>query len=155
MSFPQTVADALVLARLAFERGVDILPPGARQPVADTFEEYRRDPRGSLKRKELEIFFNHSPSKQIEIEKDREVDSFLDGASRRIATKSAYLRKAALLILAFPPDGRTPKARQPVDRSQPRPRPRTQAELNGLAEGNRQRAEAARRRREARTADRV
>ena len=106
MSFPQTVADALVLARLAFERGVDILPPGDRQPVADTFEEYRRDPRGSLKRKEFEIFFNHSPSKQIEIEKDREVDSFLDGASRRIATKSAYLRKAALLILAFPPDER-------------------------------------------------
>jgi hypothetical protein len=155
MSFPRTVADALVLARLAFERGVDILPPGPRQPVADTFEEYRRDPRGSLKRKEAEVLFNHGSSKQIEVEKDREVDSFLDGSSRRITTKSAYLRKAALLILAFPPDGLTPKARQPAQSYQKRPRPRTTQELRGLAEGNRQRAEAARQRREAKVADRV
>jgi hypothetical protein len=105
-----------------------------------------------LKRKESETFFNHGPSKQIEVEKDREVDSFLDGSSRRITTKSAYLRKAALLILAFPPDGRTPKARQPVRRYQPRPR--TPQELAGLARGNAKRAEEARRRKEAKVAAR-
>ena len=141
------MADALVLARLAFERGVDILPPGARQPVADTFEEYVRDPRGSLNRKEQETFYGHGPSRQIEIEAAREVDSFLDGAKRKSTKKSVYLRKAALLILAFPPDGRTPKARQPMQRYQRPVRPRTEAELRGLAEGNRQRSEAAQKRR--------
>jgi hypothetical protein len=92
------------------------------------------------------------PSREIELELEGELQSYLDGNVRRILVSSIYARLIRLAIVAHPLEAPPLKARSPAAqfKTAKRPvRPRTPAELRGLAVGNAKRAEAARLRREA------
>jgi hypothetical protein len=108
----------------------------------------------SVSRQECMAIFGHGMTRQILIEKAGEVESYLDGANRRISTESVCRRLIALAIMSHPLDGPELKARQPVARYQKRRREPTRAELEGLRKGNEGRALEAARKREAH-ADRV
>jgi hypothetical protein len=103
----------------------------------------------SVSRAECMLIFGHGMTRQILIEKAGEVESFLDGANRRISTASICRRLIALAILSHPVDGPELKARQPAKRYAKRRREPTPAELEGLRRGNEGRREGAARKREA------
>jgi hypothetical protein len=147
-------------AALILEHGADAIPTSPHaQPLIDHalawYREKQRLNALSESRKGCMSVFGHGQTRQIWIEQAGEVESYLDGGARRISAASICRRLIALALLSHPLDGPERKARLPAARYQRRPRERTEGELRGLAEGNRQRAEMARRRREAQTADRV
>ena len=72
---------------------------------------------------------------------------YQDGGQLRITRRSAYNRKIALLIESNPVGQSRPKIRKVPSAFKKKPRPRTEAELEGLRRGNARRAEEARLRR--------
>lgn len=151
------IVTAYATAAIIFSGGLGAAPVSPRaEPLIDYALAWYRDKQRlntlSVTRRECMLVFGHGMTRQILIEQAGEVESYLDGGVRRISTASVCRRLIALALLSHPVDGPELKARQPVRRYRAGPRPRTPAELNGLAEGNRQRAEAARQPREARGA---
>jgi hypothetical protein len=123
-------------------------PQGLRQ-VHDLISAYVAEPAPSLSRKGSQTRGNWGPSTQIAKENRGDLDSYLDGAVRRITAASLYRHLIALVIASRTADGEPVKARYPTRRYRPRVRPRTQAELDGLAKANEGRRLAAQARREA------
>jgi hypothetical protein len=153
------MAAALAQARLIMTHGLDAVPTSAsaRALIAndiDWLEEQKRQGRDSQSRKEVQTIFGFGPSKGLQVEAT-ELESFLDGTIRRITNDSICARKIALKLLSHPVDGGEAKARQPANRYRVGPRPRTPAELAGLAKGNAKRAADAQQCREAREATRA
>jgi hypothetical protein len=133
------------------EADLDILPEGLRAAVAVLVKERDNAELGDFSRAQSMTFFGHGLSKQIQIETTAEVVTYLDGGKKRIERRSAFNRKIRLLIASNPVGAPQPKIREVptafVNKPK-KPRPRTEAELAGLAKGNeRRRAEAEERRR--------
>ena len=93
-------------------------------------------------------FFGFGSTRLLKAERDGEVESYVDGGTRRIPLASICKRQIALALLSFPLGGDGPKTRVPQQLiRKPAPRARTAAELRGLEIGNaRRREEAARKR---------
>jgi hypothetical protein len=102
-------------------------------------------------RKTAQAVLGCSQSKLLRLEAKQEIESFLDGAVRKISAFSVARYMVACAIATYPVDGPELKVRKPAKRYQKKPRPRTEAEKRGLAIGNAQRHEEkeARKRREA------
>lgn len=154
MSRSNVMAAALEQAAVVLEHGPDAVPMSlqARSLGAGAIEWLGKQTGASVSRKASQEIFDHSSTRQIEVELAGEVESFLDGSMRKISVKSIARRLIALALLSHPLDGEPAKARQPAKRYQKRPRERTAAELEGLRKGNEQRAREARKRREAASA---
>jgi hypothetical protein len=128
--------------------------PNAQPLIARAIEWRRRQPRFGLPRKEVMALYGHGLTRQLAIEANGEVQTFLDGGKRLITADSIAIRLIALAILSHPLDGPALKVRQPPGRYQRQPRQRTDAELADLRKGNRKRSEAAQKNREAKAAAR-
>jgi hypothetical protein len=107
------------------------------------------DPEPSMSRPGSMTFHGHGLSKELQLEASKQLVTFTDGGKKRVLKRSAYNRLIWLLIQSNPPDQPQPKIRAVETRFKKKaPRPRTEAELRGLAVGRSRAAEAARRRRE-------
>jgi hypothetical protein len=84
---------------------------------------------------------------QIEREANGDIDSFVDGAARKITVKSIYRYLIRRVIETFPVDGPPKRGRNPVTGFKRKRRAPTQAELDALARANTQRRLAAEARR--------
>jgi hypothetical protein len=141
------------------EYNPDNLPEGLSEPVrAEAVALIKeRDIPGApdFTRTEHQVFGHHGSSKEIQIEARGEVVVYTDGGQLRITRRSAFNRRLRLLLESNPPGQPRPKIREVKTAFRKKARPRTLAELRGLAAGNAKRAaEAAQRRleREAKTA---
>jgi hypothetical protein len=160
-----TLVKALIFAAYAtaaiiFASGLGAAPVSPRsEPLIDYAITWYREKQRlgilSVSRQECMLIFGHGMTRQILIEQAGELESYLDGANRRISTASVCRRLIALAILSHPLDGPERKARRPAGRYQKHRREPTPQELAGLQRGNAQRAEDARKRREAKVAARV
>jgi hypothetical protein len=144
----------------AIARGLDATPPNPNaQPIIDRAVDWRRrEPRFGIPRKEVMALFGHGMTRQLVIEADSEVQTFLDGGKRLITADSVAIRMIALALLSHPAGGPPLKIRQPPGRYRKRRREPTPAELAGLAKGNegrRLKAQEDQRHREAKAAARV
>jgi hypothetical protein len=129
-SLPEPLRSAVV-ARLQQEDAEPL-----RTTIADCIRERDADPRGSLSRVEHQIFGGFGQSKEIEIEENGEVVVYTDGGKVRIEKNSAYHRKIRLLIESNPAGQLRVKIRKSKTAFKKQPRPRTEAELRGLAKAN-------------------
>jgi hypothetical protein len=107
----------------------------SRSTIAWFIQQAENDPAASFSRAQCMDFFGHGLSKQLEIEASGELVVFMDGGKRRIEKRSAYLRLIRLIIESNPPDAPVPK-REVKTRFRKKIRPRTAAELEGLAKAN-------------------
>ena len=125
--------------------------------VEDLAAKWKADPRLAVPRKTARVMLGDAGgTKEIQLENDGEVDSFLDGAIRLVTTASIYRYLIRQAIASHPLDEPAAKVRHPkaqFRRAKATPRRRTEAELRGLAIGNARRAEEARKRRAAKEAD--
>jgi hypothetical protein len=137
----------------------EIFPPAdlpALSPIGEAMVAAIRareaaDGRISVSRKTACEMLGIGPSREIELELEGQLHSYLDGSVRRVLVASIYASLIRLAVAAHPLEA-PPKARLPEGRFKAvkRPaRPRTEAELRGLEIGNAKRAEEARLRREA------
>jgi hypothetical protein len=129
------------------------LSPIARPMVEELLRQKASDPRLSVTRQECMRIDPHGQSKQIQLEQAAEYQVFNEGGVKRILTGSIYDRMIRNIIATYPADAPPAKVRESKSAFRKKPRRRTPAELRGLAEGNRQRAEAARARREAKQSE--
>jgi hypothetical protein len=121
----------------------------ARRIVADLLAKQKAESRPALSRKDAGALLGVGVTKLLQLEAAGKLDGFLDGASRRITTASLYRYLIGQVIKSHPVDGPAVKVRQPPKqfRRAKAPRPRTEAELDGLRRGNeRRRLEAQARR---------
>jgi hypothetical protein len=125
------------------------LDPARMRMVGDLGAAYAAEPAPTLSRAEAMGRTGWSLSTLIKRENSGAVDSFLDGASRRITTISLYRCLANAVVDSRGEDGAARKARQPAKRFRRQARPRTQAELDGLKKVNQIRRLEALKRREA------
>jgi hypothetical protein len=116
--------------------------------IADIRARHACDVRISVSRKISQEMLGIGATRQIELEAEGSLCSYLEGGQRRILVSSIYARLVALAIKSHPLAGAA-KARQPAKRFSQKTRVRTPAELRGLAIGNARRAEEAKLRREA------
>ena len=149
----KAMAAALKTAAVLFDGGVDAVPtsPRAQKMIAEVFDWYceQKEKSQSLSRRETLAFFGFGLTRLLKAEQDGELESYIDGGTRRYPLASICKRQIALALLSFPLDGDDPKARVPGQLFRKQPRARTEAELRGLAIGNAKRREdAARKRRE-------
>ena len=147
------MAAALKTAAIIVDNGVDAVPtdPRARKLIDDTFawgdEESKKTK--SKSRQETMTFFGCGLTRLLKMERDGELESYVDGGTRRYPLASICKRQIALALLSYPLDGDAPKARVPQQLIRKRPsRPRTENELRGLAIGRAKVREEARKRRE-------
>jgi hypothetical protein len=117
--------------------------------VADIRERQARDPRVMVSRKVSQEMLGIGPSRQIELEAEGVLHSYLDGSGRRVLVSSIYARMIAQAIASHLLNGPPARFRQPSKRFSHKPRPRTESELEGLRKGNERRREEARARRAA------
>jgi hypothetical protein len=154
----EALAVALALGEVIIDRNVDDagvpLTRVARSIAVDTINWLGNAPL-DLSRVETRHVSNVKATKELELEAAGIFEAYADGTRMRVTTRSIARRRIALAILSHPVDGPRPKIRQPSGRFQKTIRPRTAAELAGLARGNAKRAEEARRRREAKAAIRA
>jgi hypothetical protein len=150
---------ALRVAEIILKDGIDAAPihPLALPHVVAAVDWLDRQISPFLTRKMAQEVIGCSQSKLLRLEAKGELESFLDGAIRKISAFSIARRMVALAIMSHPVDGPELKARKPAKRYQKSPRVRTPAELRGLAIGNARRHEekAARKRGEAKAAVRA
>jgi hypothetical protein len=155
---------ALPQAALVMERGPDAAPlsPRARSLALDALEWLREQKSFSVSRKTSQEIFDHSATRQIEVELAGELESYLDSGVRKIPVTSIARRLIALAIASHPVDGEPTKARQPKARFKKQHRESTPQELAALKRANDARAEGKQRRlledkqrREAKVAARV
>jgi hypothetical protein len=114
--------------------------------VADIRAMQAADPAASKSRKEAGLIINCGQTKVIKLEKAGLLHRYTDGSSVRITTASIY--EYLIACAAAPPR----KVREPAAKfrhAKKAPRPRTEAELEGLRKGNAKRAAEAQARRAA------
>ena len=145
----------LALAETILQHGVDAVdtPPSSllRSVAADSINWLGSVP-PDLPRKEAYRAAVVGATKGGQLEADGVFEAFNDGTRVRITSRSIARRRLALVILSRPPDGRPRlKIREPRARFQKVPRPRTEAELEGLRKANAARAREAEQRREGKT----
>jgi hypothetical protein len=109
------------------------------------------DPRLSVTRQECMRIDPHGVSKQIMLEETGAYDVYIDGGQRRILVASIYNRMIAAVIASHPADGPPAKVREVATSFKKKARPRTEAELRGLAQANEARRLEAQARRAAET----
>ncbi len=151
MSINPEQAAALALAETILQHGAEgvdtPLSPLHRSVAADSINWLGSVP-PDLPRKEAYRAAVVGATKGGELEADGVLEAFNDGARVRITSRSIARRRIALAILSHPIDGPRTKIREPAKRFQRRVRPRTEAELQGLARANAARAREAALRRE-------
>jgi hypothetical protein len=142
--------------------GASPISPNAQPIIARAVDWRRREPRFGLPRKETMALFGHESTRQLAIEANNELQTFLDGGKRLITADSIAIRMIALALLSHPFDGSAVKIRQPPGRFQKQRREPTPQELAALKrandarkEGKQRRLEEAQQRREAKAAARV
>jgi hypothetical protein len=123
------------------------LPEQVRAEVVALIRERDTPGAGDFSRAGHMVFGNYKLSKELQIEASGELVVYQDGGQLRITRRSAYNRKIALLIESNPVGQSRPKIRKVPSAFKKKPRPRTEAELEGLRRGNARRAEEARLRR--------
>jgi hypothetical protein len=126
---------------------LDGLSDRARKIASDILAQWKADSRTAVSRKTACDMLGVGATKELALEQNGEIDSFLDGPVRRITTASIYRRQIRQAIASHPVDGGPTKARQPSHRFVKKPRPRTESELRGLAIGNERRKREAEARR--------
>jgi hypothetical protein len=127
VSTSQAMRAAIVTSALIFYSGFDAAPPVSPrvQPMlVENFEKCRcvRKQRFGMRRKEMMELFGVGLTRMMQIERDAEVDTYLEGAARMGSVESVFIRQGALLILAYPLEGEAPKARTPAKRFKKRRR---------------------------------
>jgi hypothetical protein len=135
------------------EIDLDVLDEPLRSAVAAVVARRDADPSASLSRVECMALFGHGMSKQITLEEAGVFVIFSDGGKRRIEKNSAYERLIRLLVESNPAGEKPTKIRAVSTRFKKRVRPRTPAELAGLAKGNEARRLEAEKRRAAEVAE--
>ncbi len=149
----KALAAAMESAAAILELGLDAVQVDLRaKPLVVHWLDWLPKQPPTLSRRECAAAGGWGPTHQIALEGNGELDSFLDGSKRRITTTSLVRRMIAMVLMTYPLDGPERKARQPKDRFQKVPRPRTEAELEGLRKANDRRAREAEQRREAKVA---
>jgi hypothetical protein len=151
------LAAALAQAEAIIDRGIDAVPAGKRaRPVIRTHLDWlSKQESPSSSRKGAQTVIDCGPTKEFWLEDAEILDTYNDGAHKRITNRSIARYLIALALLSHPIDAPPTKIRRPTMRFQKRPRPRTEAELRGLREGNERRHEEAQQRKEAKVAARV
>jgi hypothetical protein len=153
------MAAALAQAEAIFEHGVDNAGASLSktlQPIAVDNIRWLRNAPFDLPRAEGHREAGVAQTKGLGLEAAGVFEAYAVGSRIRITSRSIARYRLANAILSHPADGPPTKIRQPAARYQKRPRERTPQELEGLRKGNEGRAlEAARKRREARTAARA
>jgi hypothetical protein len=130
------------------DRGVGI--------VVDLLADWRNEPAPSASRPEVRAKLGCGPTKELALEASGAIDSYLDGSVRRITMRSLYRHLIKQAIASHPKDAPDAKVRHPAGQFQSKPhakkapRPRTEAELEGLRRGNEKRRLEALKRRAAR-----
>jgi hypothetical protein len=149
----KALAAAMETAAAILELGLDAAQVDLRaRPLIVNWLDWLPKQPPTMSRKECERAGGWGPTRQISLEGNDELESFLDGSLRRITTKSFVRRMIALAIMTYPLDGSERKARQPRGRFEKTVRPRTEGELEGLRKANAARAREAEQRREAKVA---
>lgn len=149
------MAAALAKAEAIFEHGVDgtgVPLTKITRSIALGSVSWLHTAPFDLPRKEGHREAGVGPTKGDQLEAAGVFEAYVAGSRVRITSRSIARYRLALAILSHPTDGPRLKIRQPSERYQKRARERTEAELEGLRRGNEQRAEQARRRREAHAA---
>ena len=146
---------ALKVAEIILRDGIDAaqIHPLARPHVVAAVDWLGRQTSPFLTRKTTQEVIGCSASKLLRLEAREELESFLDGAIRKISAASIARRMIANALLSHPLDGPALRARRPAKRYQKPPRPRTEAELRGLAIGRAKSHADAEKRKAARAGD--
>ena len=131
------VTAALKVAEIILRDGIDAAPilPLARPHVVAAVDWLGRN-QPFLTRKTTQEVIGCSPSKLLRLEAREELESFLDGAIRKISAASIARRMIANALLSHPLDGPALRARRPAKRYQKPPRVRTPQELAALQRAN-------------------
>jgi hypothetical protein len=129
----------------------DAISPEAAPIVADICDRFAADRRFSLTRADCKEVGGWKQSTQILKEKSGVLSSILDGAIRRITTRSLYQHLVDLAVASYPVGGPPARARSRQSKTRFRAKPfvPSGAQLEGLRRGNAQRAAEAKARREA------
>ena len=135
------MAAALKTAAIIFDNGIDAVPtsPRAWTMIADTFDWLAEESKKtkSLSRQETMAFFGCRLTRLLKMTRDNELESYVDGGTRRYPLASICKRQIALALLSYPLDGDAPKARVPKQLIRKRPvRARTENELRALKRAN-------------------
>jgi hypothetical protein len=120
---------------------LNVSPTGQRI-VADLISRSEAAVAPAVSRKTACDILDVGSTKLVQLENAGELDSFLDGAVRRITTSSIYLYLIKRAISSHPADAPAAKVRKPKSMFKPKrkaPRARTEAELEGLRKGNEKR----------------
>jgi hypothetical protein len=127
---------------------LESVSPQGRVMVDALLNRWREETRIALSRVECQRFGGWKLSTQIKKEVSGLLPSYLDGTSRRILAVTLFGHLFDLICDSNPVAAKPPTVRLPPGRYQKRPR--TQAELDGLAKANAERHAEAVARREAR-----
>jgi hypothetical protein len=119
--------------------------------VGDLKARAERDVRVAVPRAVAQEMQHIGLSRQIELENEGELTTYLDGSRRLVLVTSIYARLIRLALESYPLDEPAKRVRQPANRFSRKPRTPTPQELEGLRKGNEKRCrEAAERRAAAR-----
>lgn len=147
----EALAVELVKGDLIIDHGRDALPlnPHAEPLVAHELAWLAKQTSPTLLRKPAQEAGGWEQTKELWLEGLGILGTFNLDARVQVSTRDITRYRIAQILLSYPVDGPKSKIRQPKARFQKKIRPRTAAELEGLARGNAKRAEEARKRREA------
>lgn len=81
----------------------------ARRMVRESVADEANEPRQVFTREEHQTFAALGATRELEIERDGEVDTLLDGWTRLVTVRSAYRRRRRLILEANPVQGPRPK----------------------------------------------
>lgn len=143
MQTSSAMTAALKVAEIILRDGIDAVPihPLARPHVVAWIDWLDRQTSPFVTRKAAQEVIGCSQSKLLRLEAKGELESFLDGAIRKLSAASIARRGTANALLSHPIGEAALKARKPAKRYQKPPRPRTEAEKRGLAIANARRHE--------------
>jgi hypothetical protein len=123
------------------------MSPAARAIVNDIVGRAERDVRVAVPRAVAQEMQHIGPSRQIELENEGELTTYLDGSRRLVLITPIYARLIRLALASHPLDGPSVRVRQPSTRYQRRRREPTPREIEGLKKGNERRKREAEARR--------
>jgi hypothetical protein len=124
------------------------------QPIVKALLELKAaDPRLSVSRQDCMRIDPHGLTKQLELEASGEYDVFIDGGQKRILVASIYDRMIKAVVASYPVGAAPAKVREAKTKFRKKARPRTEAELAGLAKANEARRLEAEARRAAKQAE--
>jgi hypothetical protein len=131
------------------------MSPAARAVVNDIVGRAERDVRVAVPRAVSQEMQHIGASRQIELENEGELTTYLDGSRRLVLVTSIYARLVKLVLESHPLDRPAKRVRRPTSVFVRQRRKPTEAELRGLAKGNAKRAAEARARREAKATSEI